>query len=49
MISLRNHGGNLAGNGFVLVEAHIPLSLKASALSTESMYRIYRLDGGYIN
>ena len=36
MISLRNHGGNLAGNGFVLVKAHIPLSFKSSA---QDMYR----------
>ena len=31
MVSLRNHGGDLAGNGLVLVKAHIPLGLKAPA------------------
>ena len=31
MVALRNHGGNLAGNGLVLVKAHIPLGLETSA------------------
>lgn len=28
MVSLRHHGGDLAGNNLILIKAHIPLSLK---------------------
>ena len=34
MISLRNHGWHLAGNGLVLVKSNIPLCLKPSACNS---------------